>query len=189
MPTNANTFNSRVTSEALEAKFRQVFPSQGGAELVQDLFASGVIQPVVDFSTVAEGSVLPQNLQTAWDFATGHNLVTSATPVNVITNPGFWLVDLNYVGVIAITAATPGDTNVHLWDGSTIKPVWQTNVRINASAVFNAVESEQFVVYLRAGDALRAKVRTATDDQLNIWYRQIADVNGTLVNPLGFTFS
>ena len=77
MPTNANTFNSRVTSEALEAKYRQVFPSQGGAELPQDLFASGVIQPVVDFSSVAEGSVLAPNLQTAWDFSTGNSTVAT----------------------------------------------------------------------------------------------------------------
>ena len=39
MPTNENTYNSRVTSEALEKKYRDVFPSQGGAELVDDLYA------------------------------------------------------------------------------------------------------------------------------------------------------
>src|SRR6056300_672069 len=98
MPTNANTFNSRVTSEALEAKYRQVFPAQGGAELVQDLFASGVIQPVVDFSTVAEGSVLPAELQQAWDFATGKSTITAATPTTIINNTGFWLVDFTYTG-------------------------------------------------------------------------------------------
>ena len=97
MPTNANIFNSRVTSEALEAKFRQVFPSQGGAELPQDLFASGVIQPVVDFSSVAEGSILPQNLQTAWDFATGSTVISNTTPQTIINNTGFWQVAVSEI--------------------------------------------------------------------------------------------
>ena len=115
MPTNANVFNSRVTSEALEAKFRQVFPSQGGAELVQDLYASGVIQPVIDFSTVAEGSVLASNLQTAWDFSTGAAQINNTT-TNLITNTGFWLVDVTWTGDITQSTAT-NLARVEIFDG------------------------------------------------------------------------
>lgn len=184
MPTNANTFNSRVTSEALETKFRQVFPAQGGAELVQDLFASGVIQPVVDFSQVAEGSVLPTNLQTAWDFSTGYNQVNNAT-TTVINNTGFWKVDLtatfsqNVAGVLA---------DLRISDGLGFKTVYHTNslpAPGNADTV--TVESNSFVVFLRSGDSLVARTNGASI-VLNVWYRQIADVNGNLVNPLGFTF-
>ena len=84
MPTNQNAYNSRVTSEALEKKFRDSFTSQGGAELVDDLYASGVIVPVVDFTAAAEGSALRSDLQVAWDFSTGHNRINTTTTTTII---------------------------------------------------------------------------------------------------------
>jgi len=186
MPTNANTFNSRVTSEALEAKFRAVFPAQGGAELVQDLFASGVIQPVVDFSSVAEGSVLPANLQTAWDFSTGANKINNTTST-LITNTGFWQVDLAWVG--QINSGSSGLlARLYIDDGASTKNVWGIS---GANTGFNdsvGTTDGHFVVFLRAGDSLKGQSTTVAST-LDVWYRQIADVNGTLVNPLGFTFS
>lgn len=187
MPTNANTFNSRVTSEALEAKFRQVFPAQGGAELVQDLFASGVIQPVVDFSTVAEGSVLAPNLQTAWDFSTGSTTRTAAGVDTLISNTGFWLVDVTYAGYA--DAVGPGSAVIRITDGVSNVPVWGTtqldNNIYNGSVAFE----QKFVVFLRSGDSLELSLTQSARMTVDVWYRQIADVNGTLVNPLGFTFS
>lgn len=180
MPTNANTFNSRVTSEALEAKFRDVFPSQGGAELVQDLFASGVIQPVVDFSSVAEGSVLPQNLQTAWDFSTGHNSVRN-TSTTIINNTGFWLVDLTFVYVSA-----PIELKITITDGISSKVIWEFN-NIGGTGTAENNGENKFVVFLRSGDSVVAS-SNSTSANMDVWYRQIADVNGTLVNPLGFSF-
>jgi len=186
MPTNANTFNSRVTSEALEAKFRAVFPSQGGAELVQDLFASGVIQPVVDFSTVAEGSVLAPNLQTAWDFSTGSTSTTGGT-TNLITNTGFWQVDLTATFRVADPGARQ-DATIQIWDGASAKNVWAIST-LQDTVERDGVSDGQFVVFLRAGDTLRSVHSASGYQRLDIWWRQIADVNGNLVNPLGFTFS
>ena len=188
MPTNANLTNSRVTSEALEEKFRQVFPSQGGAELVQDLYASGVIQPVIDFSTVAEGSVLAPNLQIAWDFATGADQVTSTTYVDIVTTPGFWLVDLTYAGLLARNDTNRQNANVDIYDGATSKPIWGISNLISTGSLQSGYVEGKFVAFLRAGDAMRARVQAPTCT-MDIWYRQIADVNGNLVNPLGFTFS
>ena len=179
MPTNANTFNSRVTSEALEAKFRQVFPSQGGAELPQDLFASGVLQPVIDFTTVAEGSVLAPNLQTAWDFSTTHFQVNNTTQT-LITNTGFWQVDLTYTDN---GAASTGRTSVVIDDGTSSRLIWGIYSTDNREFITDGA----FVVFLRSGDSLKATA--GATDYVNIWFRQIADVNGNLVNPLGFTFS
>jgi hypothetical protein len=183
MPTNATTFNSRVTSEALEAKFRQVFPAQGGAELVQDLFASGVIQPVVDFSSVAEGSVLPVNLQTAWDFSTGHNTVANTT-TTLINNTGFWKIDLTCFIESGASAKT---ANIYLDSGITTKIIWEVNTPSTGQNT-GTFADDSFTVFLRAGDSLKA-VTNNTAAVLDVWYRQIADVNGNLVNPLGFTFS
>ena len=168
MPTNANIFNSRVTSEALEAKFRQVFPSQGGAELPQDLFASGVIQPVVDFSTVAEGSVLPQNLQTAWDFATGAYQNATGSFTTIISNPGFWQVDLTYAGLTLQNTSSRLLAQIDIYDGSTSKPVWGASNSIDSAAKdFAYIVEGKFVVFLRSGDVLRGKAQS-TDNTLDV---------------------
>ena len=173
-------FNSRDTSEALEAKFRQVFPAQAGAELIQDLYASGVIQPVIDFSSVAEGSVLPVNLQTAWDFATGFSQ-SSGAPANIITTPGFWQIDLSFGNDSGGTTSA----TVQVSDGLSTKTIWSAQA-FNATTTI--VTDNPIVVFVRAGDT----VSITTSSNFGIfraWYRQIADVNGNLVNPLGFTFS
>lgn len=185
MPTNANTFNSRVTSEALEAKFRQVFPAQGGAELVQDLFASGVIQPVIDFSAVAEGSALRSDLQTSWDFATSHNTV-SATTTTIISNPGFWKVDLNVA--YAVNAGTAREMRIFLNDGATSKVIWELNTYTNTTNTDDGLASDSFIVFVRSGDIVRASTTDAASI-IDVWYRQIADVYGNLTQPLGYVSS
>ena len=185
MPTNANTFNSRVTSEALEAKFRQVFPAQGGAELVQDLFASGVIQPVIDFSSVAEGSVLSQNLQTAWDFSTGHQQ-TNNTTHTIINNPGFWRIDVNLF--FLSQGATNPEAKIELTDGLTAKDIWRINESTGTARAIGTSAVTSLVVFVRSGDSV-TQTTTHPDIIINSVYRQIADVSGNLVNPLGFTFS
>ena len=185
MPTNANTFNSRVTSEALEAKFRQVFPAQGGAELVQDLFASGVIQPVVDFSTVAEGSVLAPNLQTAWDASTTSVIAAGGSgTTTVVNNTGFWQVNVS-------ATINYGSNNqyarLNIDDGVGPTIVWQVYENLlNPSELFTVVQAN-LVVFLRTGDSLTISVGSTTDATVNV--RQIADLYGNLVNPLGFTFT
>ena len=182
---NQNGFNSRVTSEALEERFRQVFPAQAGAELIQDLYASGVIVPVIDFTTVAEGTFLPESLQQAWDFSTGSAQINNAT-TTLISNTGFWQVDLTCTldpsNVPPVNAA-----RLEIFDGSTAKRIWSTsffNASTNAGA---AVASIKFVVFLRSGDSVRG-ISASAQATLDVWYRQIADVSGNLVNPLGFTF-
>ena len=191
MPTNENTYNSRVTSEALEAKFRQVFPSQGGAELVDDLYASGVIQPIIDFSRVAEGSVLPQNLQTAWDISTSFQTWNDGQSGTLISNAGFWQIDVS-VWASANATANGQVSTLAISDGFTSKTVWAMAYNHNVTTADNtatATTEQTFVVFLRSGDSLNYAAPLAIASQTSAWYRQIADVNGNLVNPLGFTFS
>lgn len=189
MPTNQNAYNSRVTDESLEKKFRDTFKSQGGAELVDDLYASGVIVPVVDFSAAATGEVLGSDLQTAWDFSTGHiNLSTGST--TFITNPGFWLVDLVWCGYVIISGSPAGkEAKISITDGSSTKIIWRLDRVNNTTDQGTALDSEKFVVFLRSGDSLEAAVGGTTTNSLNVSYRQIADVSGNLINPLGFTSS
>jgi hypothetical protein len=185
MPTNTNGYNSRVTDEALEKRFRDTFRSQGGAELVDDLYAQGVIVPIVDFTAAATGQQLAENLQTAWDFSTGITTVSGSTNVNLITNAGFWLVDLVYTGR-PINSST--QANIELFDGSTSKPIWRVTEVATSGSDGSFLAESRFTVFLRSGDVLRANVPT-TNRALDVWYRQIATVNGDLVNPTGFTSS
>lgn len=184
MAVNQNGFNSRITSEALEERFRQVFPAQGGSELIADLYASGVIVPTIDFTSVAEGSFLPESLQQAWDFATGNDVINNGT-VNLITTPGFWLVDVSVVeSAIGLPPATR--LRLEIFDGITSRIIFaitSAQVPNNQTVAFE----DKFVVFLRAGDTLRG-ISITTGATMHVWYRQVASVNGVLVNPLGFTF-
>jgi len=187
MPTNQNAYNSRITDEALEKKFRDTFKSQGGAELVDDLYASGVIMPVVDFSGAAEGSVLRSDLQIARDFATGNKTINTTSSTNVISTPGFWLIDLIYVGFVSSTAG--GVNSLQIRDSAAVnKVIWLLNNSTTATGSNESIAEEQFVVFLRSGDELRGQVYNAAA-RISLTYRQIADVSGNLVNPLGFVSS
>lgn len=185
MPTNQNVYNSRVTDEALEKRFRDTFKSQGGAELVDDLYAQGVIVPVVDFTAAATGDVLATNLQTAWDFSTGYNQITGGSTA-IILNAGFWQVDLTFTGEIA-GGSVLNRGRVYISAGGVQKNVWSIS-RASGSVDQDNVTDGSFVVFLRSGDALNAEAQGAAN-VMDIWYRQIATVNGDLVNPFGFTSS
>lgn len=188
MPTQQTTYNSRVTDEALEKKFRDTFKSQGGAELVDDLYAQGVIVPIVDFTAAATGQDLSQNLQTAWDFSTGYQNIGALSSVTLISNSGFWKIDTN--GVIEASDGIAANAiTIAISDGLTSKPVYEINfasMSITDTAVLS--ESHEFIVFLRSGDFLTASTG-GLNQSWDVWYRQIADVSGNLTNPLGFTSS
>ena len=185
MPTQSTTYNTRLTDETLEKRFRDTFRSQGGAELVDDLYASGVIVPIVDFTAAAEGSALRADLQTAWDFTTGSNTIENGG-ADLISNSGFWQVDLNFTSE---TTPTPGRVGrLFIDDGSTTKTVWRIQVSASNDTGFQVVQQDKFVVFLRPGDILKATSSTA-ETRIDVWYRQIADLSGNLVQPSGFTSS
>lgn len=178
------TYNARVTTEALEKKFRDTFPSQAGAELVDDLYASGVIVPTVDFTSAAQGSELPESLQTALDFATDHLFTRNSTDV-LINNPGFWV--LRYYAYGA-PGTNVGRTNeITMSDGVSSKTLYLMDDRTTSSTA-PSEDSGQMVVFLRPGDSVSQSSNNITMGISSV-YRQIATVDGTLVNPLGFTFS
>ncbi|MEL0299960.1 MAG: hypothetical protein VW972_06710, partial [Flavobacteriaceae bacterium] len=149
---------------------------------------SGVVVPDVDFTAASQGTELSQNLQTAWDFSTGFSNTTSGTG-NLITNSGFWQVNL-VVGGLTVANAAAGFFQLFLFDGATLKTVWSTrSLNIATTAAYNEIHNGSFVVFVRSGDSLRFQHSIANYFDASIWYRQIADVNGNAVNPLGFTSS
>lgn len=141
--------------------------------------AQNVIVPVIDLTTAAEGTTVGQNLQTAWDFSTGSATVSNAT-TTVINNSGFWIVD--FVFTSSSSGAATKTAEVRINDGSTTAVIWGIN---QYPVTTNAIE-ETKTVFLRSGDSLEV-FSSDSASTVRISYRQIADVNGNLTNPLGFS--
>ena len=66
--------------------------------------------------------------------------------------------------------------------------IWEINTPATAAGEFFGTSDGKFVVFVRSGDSVTA-TSTSANTYLDVWYRQIADVNGNLVNPLGFSFA
>jgi len=186
MPTNQNAYNSRVTDEALEKRFRDTFRSQGGAELVDDLYASGVIVPVVDFTAAATGQQLAENLQTAWDSATTAYQASNST-TNIITGAGFWQVGFTCLFNRGAAVANM-DADIRISDGLSTNTIWRASNGVGTGAIDQNFAESAFIVFVQSGETV--SIRTSnTGIVLDAWTRQIATVSGDLVNPTGFTSS
>lgn len=173
-----------ITSESLQAKIRELLPSQQG--FGEDLQASNVILPVIDLTAAAQGTTTPQYMQTAFAFGSQTSYsVTTGTQV-LANSAGFWRIygQLSY----STNGATAGSGLIQLSDGLSTKNLWRvsgfglaTNVDIE-----NAAELD-VTVFLRSGDSVSAIVSAGGVQIFDITVRQVATVNGILVNPAGFT--
>ena len=70
-------------------------------------------------------------------------------------------------------------------DGASNKTVWAMAQETNSVGTTSFIAFD-FVVFLRAGDSLSA-ISSSADTNLVGSTRQIADINGTLVQPVGFS--
>jgi len=170
--------------EAIEEDLNSNFPSQGQGNPPLYYSLSEVVVPTYSINNVAEGTSLPENLQTAWDFSTGFKSVRSGTQT-IANTPGFYSVSLT----CQISDPVANELiRVDLSDGFTTKPVWFLENSVGGSQLGLSAVSGSFVCYLRSGDTLTIQ-SSGADALASVWYRQIADVNGNLVNPLGFSFA
>lgn len=160
-----------VTSEVLQAKIREILPSQKG--FGEDLQAQNVIVPIVDLTAAAQGTDVPLYQQQALAFGSQTSFSASNGTVTIANVPGFYRV---YGGV---SINTSGVVYFALSDGLSNKTIWQVNNVNNSNTV-------DFVVFLRSGDSL--SVTSSATTALAIGSsRQVADVNGAAINPSGFT--
>lgn len=170
-----------VTSEALQLKIRQLLPSQTG--FGSDLMAQNVIVPIIDLTASAEGSDVRSDLQSALAF--GSQTVFSENNSNsVIANTtGFFRIFGLSVG--RATAGGPFSNDISISDGSTSKKLFSHEMTIGSNDTSSTYPLD-LIVFLRVGDTV-----TATSSNVRGWLngstRQIADSNGTLVQPVGFT--
>lgn len=176
---------STVTSEALQLKIRQLLPSQQG--FATDLSASDTIIPIIDLTAAAEGSDVPQYLQTALAFGSQTSFSANDATVVVANTPGFYRI----TGVLTcqhIASGAANEASLTLGDGATVKVL--TKLTVDSSGVSNsalyASESFDFTVFLTTGEDI-----SAVSSNFRAFVvgssRQVADTNGTLVQPSGFT--
>jgi hypothetical protein len=169
-----------ITSESLEAFYRDKTPSQSG--FTEDLQASNVIIPVIDVGSAAAGTSVGENLQTALAYGSQTAFDVTNTTTNLANTAGFWRV----IGSAFSTSAGAASLRAGfaISDGISSKNIYK--FRLDGGISASVIIPFDFVVFLRSGDTLTCATATTVSSVVGS-YRQIADVNGTLVNPSGFT--
>lgn len=163
----------RITSEALQATVRRLLPSQTG--FGDDLQASNVITPIIDLTPSAEGSSVPTGLQQAASFDNSHTTVNAST-ATAISNTGFFICDFVLTTREGGTAGV--QAKVFLDDGSSTKTLYQFDEQQPTTGIVVF----QRIIALGTGQELKLSSSDA-DMVISVTSRQIATLDGTLVNP------
>ena len=169
--------------EAIEEDLNSNFPSQGQGNPPLYYSLSEVVVPTYSINASAEGSTLPSFLQRAIDFATGNlNGRNTGSTQTIINNPGFWRV-WGY-----LSASNGGSTSVQtlsITDGVSTKEILENQG--NGSNLDSVNFFFDVTVFVRSGDSVTITSAASLDNSFAINYRQVAELNGTLVNPLGYS--
>ena len=168
-----------LTSEALQATIRRLLPSQQG--FGEDLQATNVVTPIIDLTPTAEGSVLPVDLARALNMGNANTFSISNTTSTIVNTTGFYRI----FGVVNCDAGGGGGNfaQFSLTDGLSTKIIWKVPQFTSTAQTVNI----DFTVFLRAGDSLTGQTAD-TNVHMNGASYSVADVNGNLISPAGFTF-
>jgi hypothetical protein len=173
-----------ITSETLQAQIRRLLPSQQGFGV--DLEASNVITPIIDLTAASEGSVLPVNLQTAYSLGNIINdeVINGATSTAINTT-GFF--KYNVTSSLMTPSSGTVENFVRVTTGLSTKILHRHTNKIGSSGFQNmGTVVYEGVVFLNAGESVT--ITASTRGALNLTAIPIADINGNLTNPNGFTF-
>ena len=167
-----------INSTTIEDKINQLLPSQGGFGAGIDFSASTMVIPIVDLTETAEGSGLRQDLQrsVSHNSATAFNVSNATT--TIITTTGYFNIKgcFNYNGGSGARTGT-----IRLFDGSSNKDILVIRSLAGVSGVFSAYNFD-YNVLLSAGDSV-ILISDNANSSFTGYSRQIASLDGTLVNP------
>jgi hypothetical protein len=168
-----------VNSETLQTQIRDLLPSQNG--FGSELQASNVITPIIDLTAAAEGSGLPDYLQTALAFGSQTEVSVANSTQSIAATAGFYRI----VGAASFTPdSTAAKITLILNDGSTNKEVWGAQTRAVSTQGTTVIDLD-LVFWLRAGD--EAFMSSADVESIFLGsVRQLALGDGTLVPPNGY---
>ena len=155
----------------LEAKVRELLPSQGGLGAGVDLSASTQIVPIVDLTESAEGSNLRQDLQRAYGINTETFDVTNAT-TTIITTTGYF----RCFGIYRTKSTANTRGKIQITDGVTTKDIFNP-----VTTVDGTIFPYDITMFVSAGQSIQ--VFCDTNANINGSIRQIADIDGNLVDP------
>jgi hypothetical protein len=169
-----------VTSESLQAQVRTLLPSQEG--FGTDLMAQNVIVPIIDLTAAATGSTTPLYQQQAISFDNSTAFNIQATTTTLANTPGFW----RFYGLSNLRGGnSPSLSYFQMTDGLSIKIFWEHYINTSTTTTFDAKQFD-FIVYLQAGESVDGR-SVVTGSPLDGIYYQVADVNGVVNLPAGFT--
>tara|TARA_R110001583_G_scaffold183796_1_gene342567 strand:+ start:209 stop:733 length:525 start_codon:yes stop_codon:yes gene_type:complete len=168
-----------INSSAIESKINQLLPSQGGFGSGVDFSASTMVIPIVDLTETAEGSNVREDLQTALSHGSASVFNVNNATTTIVNTTGYF----RLFGNIACESGSSAAQEVHviLGDGSTDKVVYGLQIPASAEAGYFSLDYDN-VVFLKAGDLLKIKCTSSTFFRGST--RQIADITGSLVNPI-----
>ena len=170
-----------ITSEALQATIRRLLPSQKG--FGDDLQATNLITPIIDLTPTAEGSEVRADLQTAMAFGSQTAWSAGGSTATIANSGGFYRV---FAGITVRTSSSAVRSGKFVLNSNlSSKTIWELNVR-SSSTEHLISEKVDFTVFLSPGDTLTAVSDNAIVQMIGS-VRQIADLNGNLVDPSGFT--
>ena len=161
-----------INSQQLQNKVDQLLPSQGGLGAGFDLSASTQIVPIVDLTESAEGSNLREDLQRSFSFKSITNTQVQNATITLVNNTGYFRV----FGEVTFTGG--GNLVFKLNDGASDK----TLISYNSGASNTHNETFDFTIFLNAGDSFIGASNANTANAF-VTTRQIADIDGNLVNP------
>tara|TARA_Y100000004_G_C8942864_1_gene424909 strand:+ start:1607 stop:2122 length:516 start_codon:yes stop_codon:yes gene_type:complete len=165
-----------IKSQKIEDKINQLLPSQGGAQPGVDFSASTMVIPIVDLTETAEGSDVRPDLQTALSHKTVTHTTASASTVTAVNTTGYYSVTATYFG-----RSSGCNGFIFINDGFTSKNVREYSSETSGADFSTTPVIDSFVVKLEAGDSLGVTTNAFT--VIELFTRQIADINGNLIDP------
>lgn len=171
--------NYEIVNDALELQVAKLLPSVAGYG--GNLRSTNTIIPIIDLTSSAEGGGLSESLQTAVAFGSQTAFDVTNTTTTIINNTGFFRV-FGVANMLGSTG-TARSGSFRLTDGVSTKKIWEID---QISAGTNDSEHVQFdfVAFFAAGESMT--IVASTNCQFVGSTRQIATIDGTLVNPSGF---
>jgi len=176
-----------INSQELESKVRSLLPSQGGAGAGFDLSASTQIIPVIDLTESAEGSNLRQDLQSAVNFGGATAFSVNNTTTSVLTGTGFYRI--TGTSTIGSNVSSVMGNTIKIISNTVVKKIWDHEIIATGDGQFISIPVD-FIVFLKAdatGGAETLSFTATSTGKLVGSVRQIASIDGTLTNPVGFS--
>ena len=168
-----------IKSPEIEDKINQLLPSQGGFQAGVDFSASTMVVPIIDLTETAEGSNVRPDLQKAISHDTATAFSVSDTTTTIINTTGYFLITGS--STVIPRSGTSLYNKIQLNDGATTKTIWAHQIPSTSATNVTCLNID-LIVFLGAGDS--CIIESLSSDAIAVGStRQIASIDGTLVNP------